>query len=215
MSMVILRAASHEGMMRVTSETKAATRHQILLAAEKLFREKGFDDATTRDIARAAGVASGTLFNYFATKEAVLAVLAADAVGEACEEVGRPGGAQTLEEALFALVASTLRKLKPLRRHLPALLETALSPIAAGGDDAAGQLRTAHLEAVGALGAKYGYAELPPTALQLYWTLFTGVLAFWARDASPKQEATLALIDDSLEMYVSWLGASGANGDAG
>jgi AcrR family transcriptional regulator len=202
--------------MRVTSETKAATRRQILAAAERLFQEKGFDEATTRDIARAAGIASGTLFNYFATKEAVLAVLAADAVGEACEELLKRKGtaAQTLDEALFALVAATLRRLKALRKHLPSLLETALSPIAAGGDDVAGELRTVHLEAVGALAEKHGYAGLPPMALQLYWTLFTGVLVFWAKDASPKQEDTLALIDDSLEMYVSWLGTSRANGDA-
>src|SRR4051794_289301 len=147
-------------MMRVTSETKAATRRQILSAAERLFREKGFGEATTRDIVRAGGIASGTLFNYFATKEAVLAVLAAGAVGEACGEVlGRDGtAAQTLDESLFALVAATLRKLKPLRKHLPALLETALSPIAIGGngDDAAGELRTGHLEAVAALAAQRG-----------------------------------------------------------
>jgi AcrR family transcriptional regulator len=204
--------------MRVTSETKAATRQQILLAAQRLFREKGFAEATTRDIARAAGIASGTLFNYFATKEVVLAVLAAEAVGEACGEALKPEGeaAETLEEELFALVATTLRKLKPLRKHLPALLETALSPLAhsASEDDAAGELRTDHLEAVTALAERRGHAELSPTALQLYWTLFTGVLVFWAKDASPKQEETLALIDDSLEMYVSWLGASAANGDA-
>lgn len=201
--------------MRVTSETKAATRRQILSASERLFREKGFAEATTRDIARAANIASGTLFNYFATKEAVLAVLAAEAVGEACEEgVGRSAVAETLEEALFALIAATLRKLKPLRKHLPALLETALSPLAhaAGEDDAAGELRTAHLEAAAALAAKHGHAELSPTALQLYWTLFTGALVFWAKDESPKQEDTLALIDDSLEMYVSWLRGSGGNG---
>jgi hypothetical protein len=42
-------------------------------------------------------------------------------------------------------------------------------------------------------------------ALQLYWTLYTGVVAFWARDRSPKQEDTLALLDESIEMFVLWL----------
>src|SRR3954468_3942248 len=99
--------------MRVTSETKTATRQRILLAAQRLFREKGFAETTTRDIAHAAGIASGTLFNYFATKEALLARLAADAVGEAREDVSARAGvpAETLEEELFALVAATLRKL--------------------------------------------------------------------------------------------------------
>ena len=42
-------------------------------------------------------------------------------------------------------------------------------------------------------------------ALQLYWTLYTGVLAFWASDASPKQEDTLALLDESMTMFADWL----------
>ena len=197
--------------MRVTLETKAATRQGILDAARRLFAGKGFDATTTRDIAQAAGIASGTLFNYFETKEALLACLAADASADALREfeTRRPAAGEaaraTLEEDLFALVAASLRKLKPFRRHLPVLLETALSPLAAapGGDAAA--LRTGHLEAVARLAAAHRRAPLSATALQLYWTLYTGALVFWASDASPKQEDTLALIDDSLDMYVAWL----------
>ncbi|HZU35991.1 MAG TPA: helix-turn-helix domain-containing protein [Gemmataceae bacterium] len=62
--------------MRVTAVTKAATRQRILEAARQLFAAKGFEASTTRDIADAAGIASGTLFNYFTTKEALLASLA-------------------------------------------------------------------------------------------------------------------------------------------
>ena len=46
---------------------------------------------------------------------------------------------------------------------------------------------------------------MSPVALQLYWTLYTGVLMFWAKDRSPKQEDTLALIDHSVAMFVAWL----------
>ena len=66
--------------MRVTAETKAATRQRILEAARQLFATGGFDTSTTRDIADAAGIATGTLFNYFPTKEALLASLAAEAI---------------------------------------------------------------------------------------------------------------------------------------
>ena len=41
--------------------------------------------------------------------------------------------------------------------------------------------------------------------MHLYWTLYTGVLAFWAGDGSPKQEDTLALLDDSISMFAGWL----------
>ena len=66
-------------------------------------------------------------------------------------------------------------------------------------------LRLSHLETVARLSKKRGAIELSPVALQLYWTLYTGVLMFWAQDRSPKQEDTLALLDQSLAMFVGWL----------
>jgi AcrR family transcriptional regulator len=192
--------------MRVTAQTKAATEERILRAARRLFADNGYEATTTRDIAKAAEIASGTLFNYFPTKEAIVARLAGDAVGDSlADRDPTVQAADSLEEALFAVVASGLRSLKPFRRHLPALLETSLSPLAMTPPDESRSLRVGHLEAVAALAARHGYGELSPTALQLYWTLYTGVLVFWANDKSSKQEDTLALVDDSLNMFVGWL----------
>ena len=190
--------------MRVTAETKAATRQRILEAARQLFATGGFDTSTTRDIADAAGIAAGTLFNYFPTKEALLASLAAEAIAGVDRDF-EESAAECLEEELFAFVAAGLRKLKPLRKHLPVLLETALNPLAAAPGDEGQSLRLSHLETVARLSKKRGVGELSPVALQLYWTLYTGVLMFWAQDRSPKQEDTLALLDQSLAMFVGWL----------
>src|SRR5688500_3780420 len=193
--------------MRVTAQTKAATRKKILEAARRLFADNGYEATTTRDIAQAAGIASGTLFNYFPTKEAILSCLAAEASAEAnaVADATSKAPAESLEEDLFSLVAARLRKLKHLRKYLPTLLETTLSPIARTSQDDSAALRGGHLEAVATLAARHGHRGLSPTALQLYWTLYTGVLVFWASDESPKQEDTLALIDDSLDMYAAWL----------
>ena len=192
--------------MRVSAEVKAATRNKILDAARRLFSETGFEQTTTRDVARAAGIASGTLFNYFPTKEAVVATLAAEAAAAALAGASPASEeAESLEEALFVLIAAALRELRPLRKHLPALLETALSPLALAPSDESAALRVPQLEAVAAAAARHGLGDLSPTALQLYWTLHTGVLAFWAHDASPKQEDTLALLDESINMYAAWL----------
>jgi AcrR family transcriptional regulator len=193
--------------MRVTSQTKAATRKLILQSARRLFAANGYEQTRTRDIADAAGIASGTLFNYFQTKEAIVACLAAEALEDAAAAHATPASAafESLEAELFALVAYGLRKLKPLRRHLPALLETSLSPLAVAAKDESATLRALHLQAIATITARHGFASLSPIALQLYWTLYTGVLVFWANDRSPKQEETLALIDDSLNMFVAWL----------
>jgi AcrR family transcriptional regulator len=190
--------------MRVTAETKTATRQRILEAARHLFATSGFDTSTTREIADAAGIATGTLFNYFPTKEALLASLAAQAIAGVDRDF-EGGTLESLEEELFAFVVAGLRKLRPLRKHLPVLLETALNPLAAAPGEEGQSLRLSHLETVARLAKNRAAQELSPIALQLYWTLYTGVLLFWSHDRSPKQEDTLALLDQSLTMFVGWL----------
>jgi AcrR family transcriptional regulator len=45
------------------------TRERILAAAREVMRGKGLVRATTKEIARAAGLSEGTLYNHFANKE--------------------------------------------------------------------------------------------------------------------------------------------------
>jgi AcrR family transcriptional regulator len=193
-----------------------ATRERILEVSRQRFAADGFEAATTRDIARAAGIGVGTLFNYFPTKEAIAQAL----IGEACDVAAERFEAQragsnaeplSLEEELFAHVAALLRRLKPFRKYLAAALDRELSPLAQrDGDEPS--LRATHLEVIDRLAARHGVGEsFTARAMQIYWTLFVGVLLFWAHDASPKQEDTLALLDESLAMFCGWLQASASN----
>src|SRR2546428_8876258 len=63
-------------MPRVSPAAKArlegARRTQILAAAALVFARKGFDRATVTEIARAAGLAEGSIYNYFRSKEELL-----------------------------------------------------------------------------------------------------------------------------------------------
>jgi AcrR family transcriptional regulator len=190
--------------MRITNDAKVATRRRILEAARRLFARDGFDGAATRDLAREAGIAAGTLFNYFPTKEAVAMSLAADALGEARDAYDKKRrGDESLAEDLFALIAAGLRSLKPLRGCLRPVLEGALSPLVSSAAAPEGEsLRTDHLEKVGEILARHRLAEPSFVTMHLYWTLFTGVLAFWLDDASPHQEDTLAVLDQAVAMFV-------------
>lgn len=51
-------------------------REIILDAAASVFNEKGFERATTREIARKAAISEGTIYNYFPTKRDLLLSLA-------------------------------------------------------------------------------------------------------------------------------------------
>jgi AcrR family transcriptional regulator len=60
---------------------KAENRKKLLEAARKVFAEKGYGEATARDIVRETDLASGTFYNYFNDKQdAFMALL--DEMGE-------------------------------------------------------------------------------------------------------------------------------------
>jgi AcrR family transcriptional regulator len=198
--------------MRITAAAKDETRKRILKVSQKQFAQQGFEQTTTRDIARDANIAVGTLFNYFPTKESIVENLVNEGCVRAAErfagELERNGekDLSSLEEDLFAHVAVVMRELKPYRKYLPAVFDTSLSPLAAERSNDQMSLRTAHLEVVSQLLLRHASQDaISPIAIQLYWTLYTGVLVFWACDKSPKQEDSLALLDESLSMFVGWL----------
>ncbi len=49
-----------------------ARKEQILNAAEKVFAEKGFHQATVSEVAKEAGLSDATIYEYFSTKEELL-----------------------------------------------------------------------------------------------------------------------------------------------
>lgn len=60
-------------MKEAKQEQLASTRrNQILDAAARVFADKGFHGTTIKDIAKAAGIADGTVYIYFPNKPALL-----------------------------------------------------------------------------------------------------------------------------------------------
>ncbi|HEY9218816.1 MAG TPA: TetR/AcrR family transcriptional regulator, partial [Phenylobacterium sp.] len=57
-------------------QTKVQNRQAILDAAREVFGELGYEAATVRDIIRRTGLAAGTFYNYYRSKEEVFAALA-------------------------------------------------------------------------------------------------------------------------------------------
>ena len=58
--------------MSLREKKKIETKNKIFEVSGRLFKEKGFENTTVDEITKEAGIAKGTFFNYFSTKEALL-----------------------------------------------------------------------------------------------------------------------------------------------
>lgn len=82
-----------------------ARSRSILATASRLFAEKGYSHATTAEIAREAGVAEGTLYHHFGSKDGIFLTLFDETMEgflSGIEEI--LAGDRTGREALSALV---------------------------------------------------------------------------------------------------------------
>lgn len=64
-------------------------RAQIAQAAARVFREKGFHTATIRDVAEAAGLTQGTIYNYIRSKDDILYLVHQDLTAAYAADVER------------------------------------------------------------------------------------------------------------------------------
>jgi AcrR family transcriptional regulator len=183
------------------------------LVTADLLLAHSWENVTTRDITAAAGIANGTLFNYFSSKEAIAAALIGDALDTAGQEFDRRrAGDESLDEDLFAFEWVALKRLRRYRKFLAPVVAAIFSPLAQPTrEDPGAEVRARHLHTVQKILAGHGVPQpLPAVLLQLYWTLHIGAFAFWANDTSPHQEDTLALLDRSLKLFAASL--TGAQG---
>jgi AcrR family transcriptional regulator len=87
-------------------------RDRILAAAVAVIRARGITAATTKEIARGAGVSEGSLYNHFANKTALFAAALAEVAGTArtaMAALAASAGRNTVEENLVRLAADMVR----------------------------------------------------------------------------------------------------------
>jgi len=80
-------------------------RERIIAAAARLFGEKGYHDTTTAEIAESAGVAAGTIYIYFSSKEELLVAVFEEFLGRHMERLregveAEPGPEKKLKRLL-------------------------------------------------------------------------------------------------------------------
>src|SRR5215475_8630248 len=102
---------------------KEKTKEQILSAALQLFREKGIEGTTTKEISKKAGIAEGTLFNYFETKEDLALYFFEESLTEMIEWYQNDRGMKraALPEKLFGIIEHLLDSLAPYEEFIGAV----------------------------------------------------------------------------------------------
>lgn len=105
----------------------AARTEQILQAAEAVFSQKGYERATTREIAEAADVSEGTLYNYFGSKSELLDAVAQSFANTIAEEIADLE-ADNLQDMMAELLSARLRSGRERRLLMLFLFEARLNP---------------------------------------------------------------------------------------
>lgn len=98
-----------ESSKQLLSGMEDSPRGRILSAAAHLFRTKGFERTTVRDLAQVVGIQSGSIFHHFRTKEDILKDVMTDVILFNTERMQHAvDAAPNAREKLLALIRCEL-----------------------------------------------------------------------------------------------------------
>lgn len=192
---------------------KEQTKERILHAALQLFREKGLERTTTKEISKRAGIAEGTLFNYFKTKEDLALYFFQKETDDLIEWFGDEPCLRKapLPEKLFAIIHRQLEYIEPYEDFIGAVFyrslqpNSSLSPLSLESQE----LRLKYLRFIRAiLGDAEEKEEIPRVGdLGAYAVglFYLGIVTHWLHDNSRGKQKTLALLDRALTLGTNLL----------
>jgi AcrR family transcriptional regulator len=182
------------------------TRGAIVEAALRLFRERGYDAATMRAIASAAGVSAGNAYYYFSSKEDLIQEFYLRSHAEhsaACRDLldrDDDFGAR-----LRGTVRSLIDVLNPYHAFAASFYKNAaeptspLSPFSKESSSARDASIALYREVVAGSSARID-RELQTELPELLWLYSLGVVLFWVYDTSPGRARTYRLIDATVPL---------------
>jgi len=198
-------------------ENREKTKGAILKAALDLFSRKGFDRTATKEISRRAGIAEGTLFNYFRTKEDLALYFFERELAGLIDwyRKDRPLGRAKLPEQLFAIIHRHLERIEPYEEFIGAVYLRALQPVSRLHPLSldSQELSLRYLRFIrDVLADAWRRGEIPKVGdigAYIFALFHLAVITYWLHDRSAKKENTLALLDRSLKLATTFLRKGG------
>jgi AcrR family transcriptional regulator len=200
---------------RVTSKAEL-TERKILDSALDLFRTKGFEDTTVRDIAAAAGVALGAAYYYYPSKDALVLAFYQRSCAEMQPRIEEAlaGAAGSLEQRLKTLIDVKLQYFAPYRGVLRALLKNGadpahpLSPFAENNKPIR-DVDVAWFQKILIDSGTRVPKDLEPHMPEVLWMFQMGVIYFWVSDGSRGQQRTARLLELGAKIVATLLKIAG------
>lgn len=212
-TLIFMKKATDKEPAGKRDRNKEKTKEKILAAALELFQKHGLDGTTTKQISRKAGIAEGTLFNYFKTKEDLALYFFQKETNNLVEWYGRETKLQRapLPEKLFAIIHRQLEYIAPYEDFIGAVFFRSLQPHSKLGPLSleSQELRLRYLrflsEVLSQAEAKQEIPALGDLGAYAVGLFYIGIVIHWLHDSSRGKQKTLALLDRSLKMATSVL----------
>ena len=191
---------------------KEATKKKILEVSLQLFQKMGFGRTTMRDIAKKCGIALGTTYNYFPTKEHIAQYFFERALDEVMERYKKEEPADApLEEKIFLLLSIELEKVTPYEEFLNLIVTHAMLPTSRLHPFSmdSQRLKMKYLDFVGSIlesakeKGEFSSLGFDSMILSAFWVFHLGIMMFWMNDQSRKKEDTYILLDKSLRFILN------------
>jgi AcrR family transcriptional regulator len=195
------------GKKRKRSRRKGeGTGDHILETALGLFREKGFDATTMRDIARAADMSLGAAYYYFPSKEAlVLAYYEQVVVARRAEADAFFAKTDDLRERVVGVYHLHFDAVAQDRKLLGALVRSVADPESEVSvfSPATRRVRNATIDVFHrALEVDVVPEELRDLGALGFWTLDLALMLYFVWDDSPGQARTRRLVENAVDLVM-------------
>lgn len=178
-----------------------------------MFSKKGFFRTTTKHISGKAGIAEGTLFNYFKTKEDLALYFFEQEVAGLIEwyRDQRKLHEASIAEKLFAIIHRHLERISPYEEFIGAVYLRALQPVSKLNllSLEAQELNVRYLRFIQQILSEAAEQEEIPKlgdfGAYAFGLFHLAIISYWLQDSSRAKENTLALLDRSLKVANSIL----------
>jgi AcrR family transcriptional regulator len=183
------------------------TRERVLSTALNLFRARGFEQTTMRDVAGEAGLSLGAAYHYFPSKDAIVLGYY-EFVQQEHDRRVRAMLADTrtlkLRERLSIAIHAKLDILQDDRPLMGALLRYTgepKHPLSFLGE----RTRPLQLRSIATFAQAVEGEKLPADLTELVpltlWTMHMGMLLYFLYDDSAKQRRTRMLVDGAVDLF--------------